>query len=103
MCDRGKKPDKRLLNASAKIRTNTGTIKIDCPFVCTVKEDEEEKWLFNIVCPDHNHNLIINSSSHAAIRKLDKKNEFKEIIKAQKKAGMLVKHTWNSLPDIKVN
>ena len=103
MCDRGKKLDRRLLDASAKTRTNTGTVKIDCPFVCTVKEDEKEKWLLDIVCPDHNHDPTTNSSSHAAIRKLDKGNEFKETVKAQKKAGMLAKHTWNSLPGTKVS
>jgi hypothetical protein len=43
MCDRGNKPDKRLLETSAKARTNTGTVKTDYPFVCTAKEDNAGK------------------------------------------------------------
>jgi hypothetical protein len=103
MCDRGNKPDKRLLEASAKARTNTGTVKTDCPFVCTAKEDNAGKWVLVVDHPDHNHDFITDSSSHAAIRKLDKGQEFKEIVKAQKQVGILAKHTWNTLSDTKIN
>jgi hypothetical protein len=72
MCDRGNKPDKRFLEASAKARTNISIVKTDCLFVCTAKEDNAGKWALVIDYPDHNYNLITDSNSHAAIRKLDK-------------------------------
>jgi hypothetical protein len=72
MCNRGNKFDKRFFEISAKARINTGIIKINCPFVCTAKEDNTEKWALVVDYSDYNYDFIIDSSFYAAIRKLDK-------------------------------
>jgi hypothetical protein len=60
-------------------------------------------WVLQVDRPDHNHDLTTDLTSHAAIRKLDKTAEYRKIVKAQKHAGILAKHTWNSLSATKVS
>ena len=43
---------------------------------------------------DHNHDLNLNPKDHAAIRKLNKKNEFKITMTTHKSIGIFARHTY---------
>jgi hypothetical protein len=55
-----------------------------------------EKWKFTVIRGDHNYPFIIESGSHAAIRKIYKNDEFKAKTTSHRSAGMLARHTYTT-------
>jgi hypothetical protein len=55
-----------------------------------------EKWKFTVIRGDHNYSLIIESGSHAAIRKIYKDDEFKAKTASYRSAGMLARHIYTT-------
>jgi hypothetical protein len=53
-----------------------------------------EKWKFTIIRGDYNHPPIIESGSHAAIRKMYKDDKFKVKTTSYRSAGMLARYTY---------
>jgi hypothetical protein len=97
-CDRYSKPRVFILIVD-KLRPNRGSIKIDCKMHAFIVENggkDSEKWKFTVIRDDHNHFLITEPGSHAAIRKMYKDNEFKAKIASHRLAGMLARHIYTT-------
>ncbi len=70
--------------------------KSDCSFlaICQNLVKDNGVWDFWVFYRDYNHDPSLNPKGHAAIRKLNRKDEFKITVITHKSAGILTRHTY---------
>jgi len=94
-CDRSRQPNYSVTYSDSK-RPNRDSKKSDCPFlaICQNLIKGSGVWDFWVFHGGHNHDPSLNPKGHAAIRKLDRKDEFKITVTTHKSAGILARHTY---------